>query len=308
MHCILGYGTIGRLLAKELVDAEQSVRIVRRSNTGEATTFDVIYANLTDLPNVRAAIAGATVVYLVVGIEYRTDVWREQWPLVMANVISACSEVSARLVFLDNTYLYGREVKNMTEITPIRPCSEKGLIRAQVVIMLKNAVEKGKIDALIARSASFYGPNAVTGFTAPMVFARLAKRQSPFWPICAKVRHSLSYTPDIAKALRVLGCTKEAYNDSWHLPTNIDALTGEQFGGFVAEAFGLQKPVKTLGEVTMTIGGLFSRLIRESLEMNYQYKTEYVFDSTKFERRFFCATPYAEGIRETVMCTYASQN
>lgn len=308
MHCILGYGTIGQLLAKELVDAEQSVRVVRRSNTGEAPKFDVIYANLTDLPSVRAAIAGATVVYLVVGIEYRTNTWREQWPLVMANVISACSEVSARLVFLDNTYLYGREIKNMTEVTPIHPCSEKGFIRAQVVIMLKKAVEKGKIDALIARSASFYGPNAVTGFTAPMVFARLAKRQSPFWPIFAKVRHSLSYTPDIAKALRILGCTKEAYNDSWHLPTNSDALTGEQFSGFAAEAFGLRKPVKTLGKVTMTIGGLFSRLIRESLEMNYQYATEYVFDSTKFERRFFSATSYADGIRETVKCTHASHN
>ena len=38
------------------------------------------------------------------------------------------------------------------------------------------------------------------------------------------------------------------------------------------------------------MGGLFSRLALESLEMAYQYENEYLFDSSKFESRFFKAT------------------
>ena len=48
------------------------------------------------------------------------------------------------------------------------------------------------------------------------------------------------------------------------------------------------------------LAGLFNPLARESVEMLYQQKYDYLFDSSKFSRRFNAATPYAEGIRATV--------
>ena len=42
-------------------------------------------------------------------------------------------------------------------------------------------------------------------------------------------------------------------------------------------------------------------VMREMVEMTYQYDRDYVFDSSKFEKRFdFIPTPYREGIRQSV--------
>jgi len=52
--------------------------------------------------------------------------------------------------------------------------------------------------------------------------------------------------------------------------------------------------------------GWFMPVMRESVEMMYQYNRPYVFDSSKFERAFGQApTSYAEGIREIVQTDYA---
>jgi len=46
-------------------------------------------------------------------------------------------------------------------------------------------------------------------------------------------------------------------------------------------------------------------VMRESVEMMYQYNRPYVFDSSKFERTFGQApTSYADGIREIVQADY----
>ena len=49
----------------------------------------------------------------------------------------------------------------------------------------------------------------------------------------------------------------------------------------------------------MKVGGLFNRLAMESAEMAYQYEYEYLFESTKFEKRFFKATTSAEALKLT---------
>ncbi|MEX2591408.1 MAG: hypothetical protein WD426_01455 [Anditalea sp.] len=47
--------------------------------------------------------------------------------------------------------------------------------------------------------------------------------------------------------------------------------------------------------------GLFVPFMKEMAEMMYQYNTNYVFDSSKFEKQFgFEPTPYTEGIKEIV--------
>ena len=45
--------------------------------------------------------------------------------------------------------------------------------------------------------------------------------------------------------------------------------------------------------------GLFNTQIKELYEMLYQNESDYIFDSTKFEKHFsFTPTPYEEGIKE----------
>jgi len=52
--------------------------------------------------------------------------------------------------------------------------------------------------------------------------------------------------------------------------------------------------------------GLFVPIMKEIVEMTYQYDRDYVFDSSKFEQKFdFKPTPYLEGIRETIKRNYS---
>jgi hypothetical protein len=47
--------------------------------------------------------------------------------------------------------------------------------------------------------------------------------------------------------------------------------------------------------------GLFIPIMREFPEMVYQYEQDYIFDSSKFEKRFgIMATPPEEGIADLV--------
>jgi len=47
--------------------------------------------------------------------------------------------------------------------------------------------------------------------------------------------------------------------------------------------------------------GLFMPIMKEMVEMMYQYDRDYVFDSSKFEKRFdFTPMSYLNGIHETV--------
>ena len=47
------------------------------------------------------------------------------------------------------------------------------------------------------------------------------------------------------------------------------------------------------------LGGLFNKTIRELYEMSYQYQFEYLFDSSKFQKKFnYQPHSYTEGISE----------
>jgi hypothetical protein len=68
-----------------------------------------------------------------------------------------------------------------------------------------------------------------------------------------------------------------------------------------AEALGVAPRVAVLPAWMMKTLGLVVPMMRELAEMLYQNDSDYVFDSSKFERRFsFTPTPYAEGIRASI--------
>lgn len=51
----------------------------------------------------------------------------------------------------------------------------------------------------------------------------------------------------------------------------------------------------------MRLFGLFSPMVKELVEMQYQNNQDYFFDSSKFQKRFgFSATSYQQGIHEIV--------
>ncbi len=160
MQTILGAnGAIGTVLARELLSYTDKIRLVSRNPAKVNESDELFPADLSEPGTVDKAVAGSDVVYLVVGLDYKLAVWQEKWPGIMRATIDACIKNKARLVFFDNVYLYDiNAIPYMTEDSAINPPSKKGLVRKQIAQMIMDEVKAGKLMALIARSADFYGP------------------------------------------------------------------------------------------------------------------------------------------------------
>jgi len=289
-------------LLKELVCTGQSVRLVSRNSKLVEGAKEAVSADVSNLDQTVSAVAGSTIVHLVVGLKYDVGVWCELWPRIMSNVIEACKRANAKLIFFDNVYMYGRVSGPMTEETPFNPCSKKGEIRARIATTLNNEFKAGKLTAMIARSADFYGPHARTSVANILVFEKISKGATALWLVNDSLRHSLTYTPDAGKSLALLANSDSAWNQTWHVPTASDPPTGKDFIKVVAREFGAEPRHRILSRPLIKIAGFFDSDVRESYEMLYQSDSEYLFDSTKFSKAFgFQPTSYAEGIRATAL-------
>lgn len=302
MQTILGSsGIIGTELAKALPKYTDKIRLVSRNPKRVNPTDQLIVADLTNPQQVFSAVDGSDVVYLTVGLQYKISIWQKQWPLIMQNVIDACKTHKAKLVFFDNVYTYGLVNGWMKEDTRVNPISKKGEVRAQIAQMIMSEVERGNLDAIIARAADFYGPNTPLSFATVTVFDNFKKGKKAQWFIDANKKHSMTYTPDAGKATALLGNTNSAYNQIWHLPTDKNVLTGKEFIELAAKAFGVKPNYTVLKMWMIKMVGVLIPVVKESIEMLYQSEYDYLFDSTKFENSFdFKPTSYRDGIAETV--------
>jgi len=245
---------------------------------------------------------GSEVVYLLVGFDYNTKVWQKRWPKLMRATINACIKHKAKFVFFDNVYVYDiNAIPHMTENSAINPPSNKGAVRKEIADMLLNEVKSGKLTALIARSADFYGPNNDKSFLLKMVYNNIKKNKKPKWFIDANKTHSFTYTPDAAKATALLGNAADAYNQVWHLPTDKNDLTGKEMIALFAKEMNVEDKVSILPMWLLKILGVFIPIMKEMPEMMYQYDRDYFFDSSKFDKRFnFKTTSYKEGVKLTI--------
>lgn len=308
MQTILGAGgAIGRDLARILGEYTDRVRLVGRNPVKVLPDNELFRADLLDPAAVSAAVEDTEVAYLVAGLPYKTAVWRRQWPRVMRNVIDACSSRGSKLVFFDNIYMYDCDrLGNMDEDTPIGPCSEKGKVRESILGMLLGAVENGDIEALVARSADFYGPGKLaTSMLTQPVFDRLTAGKAAQWLLSADHKHSFTYTVDAARGTALLGNADDVWGQTWHLPTAAEALTGRQWVDAIADELGNDARIRVVSPFILSVMGLLVPVMREVKEMTYQYDRDYVFRSDKFNRRFdFRPTQPADGIEAIVASDY----
>jgi nucleoside-diphosphate-sugar epimerase len=303
MQTILGAnGTIGSVLTKELVNYTDKIRLVSRNPRKVNESDELFPADLSNPAFVDQAVEGSDIVYLVLGFDYNLKVWEEKWPTLMSATINACIKHNARLVFFDNVYMYDiNAISHMTEESAYNPPSRKGAVRKQISQMLMDEVKAGKLMALIARSADFYGPGNDKSFANEMVYKNFLKGRRANWFIDADKKHSFTYTPDAAKATALLGNTDDAYNTIWHLPTDKNTITGREFIELFSKEMKVSNKLVVMPMWMVKLAGIFVPVLKEMREMMYQYDRDYFFDSSKFDKRFnFKTTTYQEGVRMTV--------
>ncbi len=301
-HIILGAGgTIGIVLAKELLANNESIKLVSRNNHGMPPA-ESAKADLTDFDDVKNAVEENSIVYLTAGLKYDVKVWQANWMNIMRNTVEACKEKNSKLIFFDNIYALGRVNGKMTEDSPLNPCSKKGEVRAKLIEYLQSEIKSKNLDIIIARSADFYGPYSQTSsIPGILVIDRLIKGKKPQWFVNADAKHSFTFTEDCGKALYLLAKNENAFNQVWHLPTASPAITGRQFIEITARVLGVSPKLMVMPKWMIKVGGLYDSTIRELYEMLYQSEYDYVFDSTKFENHFsFKPVTYKAGIAATI--------
>ncbi len=302
MHTILGAnGVIAQELSRALVSSSPNIRQVGRNPRKVNPTDETVVGDLLDAQATANAVSGSEIVYLVAGLKYEASVWQEQWPLVMRNVIDACKQHDAQLVFFDNVYAYGRVDGLMTESTPFNPISKKGEVRAKIATLLLDEMYSGNLRAMIVRAADFYGPGAVNSLPHAAVFKRLKAGKTPQWIGNPNTVHTFTFTPDAGHAVAVLGRSSEAYGQTWHLPTTKEPLTGADFVRLACELAAQPYKLQVAPRWMLKLMGVFMPVLRENEEMMYQFEYDYRFDSTRIESAFgLQATPYRRGIGESV--------
>lgn len=304
MQTILGAnGIIANELAKELHSKyTKEIRLVSRNPKKINDTDELFSADLLDSVQTANAVKGSDIVYITAGLPYISNVWKEQWPIVMQNAIDACKLHHAKLVFFDNVYMYGQVKGTMTEETPFNAISIKGKVRARIAQMLLDEIKSNQITAMICRAPEFYGPRNTKSGTNSTIFYNIKKGKTLQVLIKDSTLRTLIYAPDAAKATALLGNTPDAYNQTWHLPCDPKRLTAKQFIALCSTITGKELKYTIIKKWMMRMSGLFNPIIKEIIELTYQWEQDYIFDFSKFNARFpeFKATTLSDGIREII--------
>jgi nucleoside-diphosphate-sugar epimerase len=255
--------------------------------------------DLSDLAFAEEATRGADVVYDCLNPTY--DRWHEDLPPLRRGVLHGVARSGARLIQLDNLYMYGAPEGRITEQTPIRPASRKGALRAALAADVLAASARGDVRVAIARASDFFGP----GYTRATIFGghfyeRLAAGQSLFVLGNPDMPHSYSFGPDVVRGMIALAnADDDVLGQVWHLPVEPAESTRsmvERFG----RSLGRGVRVLRIPDWVLWVAGFFAPMMREVREMTYQWKRPFVLDDSKFRARFGQeATPLAEAVEET---------
>ncbi len=301
LHVVLGAaGGTGGALVRELRARQLPVRAVtRRADVRLGPDVESMAADLTDVAQARAAVAGARVVYHAANPPYPR--WGDVFPVLCRNVIAAAGPAGASIVFADNLYMYGPDAGVMTEDSPQRATDKKGRLRRELAEELLAADRAGDVRVAIGRSSDYFGPGGVGSSLGERLFDAAVQGRRVPWLGRVDQPHSVAFLPDIARGLVTLGLSDDSMGKVWHLPSS-GAPSGREFVAAVSRALGQSLGVSANPRWMLRAVGLFSPMAREVAGVAYQWETPFVSSDARFQATFGPqpATQLDEAVKATV--------
>jgi len=299
LHVIFGTGPLGKWTARELVKLGKTVRMINRSGKADRlpAAVEVVAGDAYDVAKNIEVTKGAAAVYQCAQPKYNE--WAEKFPRFQAGILEAAAKNGAKLIVGDNLYMYGDpHGQPLRENLPYQPQTKKGQVRAEMAKTVMEAHRSGKVRVAVGRASNFFGPddfivtdlafrNAVEGKTI-----NLLGRNDQL--------HTFSYVPDFGKLLATLGTRDEALGQIWFTPSPA-AVTQKELVSLIEAELG--HPVKVLlaGKTMLSLLGLFDPMLRETVEMLYEWTGPFVMDSSKAEKAFgWHGTPLKVAVKETL--------
>jgi len=303
-HLVIGAGVIGGRVAQLLAERGERVSVVSRSGAGPADVTRVA-ADARDAEAMTRLASGAAVIYNCVNPPYHR--WPADWPPIAASVLSAAERSGAVLVTLSNLYGYGPRAGGydashpMTEETPLAATGPKGRVRARVWQDALAAHQAGRVRATEVRAADFVGPGAESALGERAV-QRIRQGKSVSVLGRADRLHTWSFTEDVAGMLVVAGADPDAWGRAWHVPSNEPRTQREVISDLGAAAGTGPARVRPVPSTVLAGMGLVWPLMRELRETEYQFRDDFVMDSSAAQATFgLKPTAWEEIVAVTVL-------
>jgi nucleoside-diphosphate-sugar epimerase len=307
LHVIAGAGQIGPMIAERLLARGFRVRMIRRGAFTDAPAgVETVSAQLADPAAAAEAMRGASVVYHCANPRYHR--WAAELVPLARGITEGAARNSARLVALDNLYMYGRPADGrLAEDTAIAPVSRKGELRALAAKVMLDAHARGDVPVAIGRAADFFGPHCTNSVLGERFWSKLYAGRPVELLGDPDQPHTYSYGPDVADALVTLGLADptrssgvDGYGRVWHLPAHPAESTLTWVTRF-AHAVGVEPRFTRLSPLLLRIAGLFIPEAGELPEMLYQWRGPFVLDDSQFRSRFGAVpTPLGSAVADTV--------
>ncbi len=301
-HTIFGAGQVGQLLARQLSAQGHDVRLVRRSAPGDAIEgVQWLQGDATDPTFARKASAGSTSVYNCTNPpDYGR--WDGVLQPLYRGIWDAAAHAGARLVQLENLYMYGRPPSSpFDERTPMEPCSPHGKLRKSMNEELWARHVGGDLEVTVGHASDFFGPGAhLSAVVRPDVLEKLVNGGRVYMLGNVDTPHGYTYTPDVARGLATLGTRPEAAGRAWHLPTTSKSDTRTLLNAFAKRA-GTSISISTVPGWVLSMAGWVSPMMSAISAMRYQWDIPYVLDDSDFRRTFGVEpTPLVDAIDATL--------
>jgi nucleoside-diphosphate-sugar epimerase len=218
---------------------------------------------------------------------YYARIWAELLPRYMENLIAAAGRSGARLVVLVNVYMLGRpQGKPLDEDSPLRPCSRKGEVRAQVSEQMWAAHRRGDVRVTTGRASDFYGPGGTLTHVGDQFWRPVMAGKRGQLLIDPDAIHTYHYIPDVAAGLATLGLAgDDAYGRPWMLP----CAPAEPLRALVArfsKVRGQEIRFMAMPRTVVKILALAVPLLREVDEMLYQWEEPFVISDRRYRDQF----------------------
>ncbi len=300
VHVVFGTGQVGSALSAHLFSLGLPVHAVSRHRP--STLIDGVDWRAADVTDREAAIdaaKGAAVVYQCLNAPYTE--WPTRFPPLQRGVLSAAERNGALMVSLENVYAYGpTHGTPMTEDLPLAATTVKGHARAAMTQELLAAVDAGRVQIAVGRASDFFGAGVTETTLGERVFANAVAGKRADFLGHPDLPHTYSYVPDIATGLATLGTDARAVGEVWHLP-GPETMTTRALLDLVAGEVGHPVAVRSVPKLVMRALGVFNPMMRELVEMTYEFDEPFVLDTTKFESTFgTVGTALSRAVPETV--------